>query len=419
MNRRKQTQQRVKAHAFLCMSLGLLLSMFMPNAAKAKGVEVSHIFSMITADMDTHRRLQFCGFVAREAANQASEAPDIALRSTRFNAAQNLQSRLASNLAKANVGLTREQSEDIERENGEALGLLSYDPSPQLVAQIQNGGENDIAGLLLSDAVAQCDTLLDTMGVATALPTPANLASVPRSFMWRGKTAQVAFEGTGLARYALQICVGAKSKVADFAGARFAERGKDGVSLLDWAYECRDRSAFKVLLDAGFDGSEPGQFNDPPLVTAAEGDDSWYVAELLAHHVSPDSMGHWRTALAAAYDPLEKGGGKSFVMLRASGGSLDFPNPDKSMWSTWAVFADWEVILANWNEFKSDPIALGSMVSRELNKPAARGNKHALEELKSRLIVDFGVCFPVGSLAKLTQDQRGYYVQPGCSKHAH
>lgn len=416
MNGGNQIRRWMRFRSFLCISLSLLLCLPMQVVAKAKPDAATQAFSMVLEGMNARRRLQFCEFVAKQAADQASEAPDIALRSTRHASALKLNSRVASSLAKANEALTPEQVEAIERENLEALGLLSYAPSPLLATQINQAGE-DLVGLFLTDIVAKCDTLLDSMGVAAAHPASAVASPVPRIFKWRGKTAQEAFEGTGLALTASKICTGSESKAADFAGVDFAARGKDGVSLLDWAFECRDRSAFKALLEAGFDAEKPSQFGDPPLVSAAELNDTWYLNELLAHGVSPNSLGHLSTALEAAYEPLEDGGGKRFQLLRTAGASLNFPEPDKSMWNAWSRFARWEMILANWSEFKSDPVELGWSVGWELDKPNSRGNKRALKALKDRLIADYGVCFPVGSTIDLARNERGFYVQPNCPKH--
>ncbi|WP_336979503.1 hypothetical protein [Altererythrobacter fulvus] len=411
-----QPRCRLATRLFLGIPACVLLSISLPNGAKAQQDVPTEVFSIILQDMNAPRRLQFCGYVAQEAASQARETADVALRSARYASAQTLQSRLATGVADANAKLSREQLETIQRENGVALGLLTYEPSSQLAAQIEQHGTNDVIGLFLSDLVAQCDGLLDSMGVAAAPPNPARSSPIPMSFEWRGKTAEEAFEGTGLAPYALRICAGTESKVSDFAGANLAERGKDGVSLLDWAFECGDKSAFKALLDAGFDAAKPGQFDDPPLVNAAGHDDSWYLRELLAYGVSPDSMGHRSTALAEAYQPGEPGGGGNFEILRAAGASLNFPNPGRSMWGTWAIFASWEEILENWDAFDSDPFYLGRFITLELEKPNVRGSKQALEEVRDRLIVDFGVCFPVSLHKDTMRDARGYYLQTNCSE---
>lgn len=43
-----------------------------------------------------------------------------------------------------------------------------------------------------------------------------------------------------------------------------------------------------------------------------------------------------------------------------------------------------------------------------------RGNAKALEEIKARLIADYGVCFPVGPTFGAPKDARGYIIQPDC-----
>ncbi len=372
------------------------------------------MFSLIVGPMAKPRQLQFCGFVAQQATDQAGEAADPALRTARLLAARKMQSRLATDLAKANAGLSPEQINAIAGENSQAMGLLSYAPSPQLAAQIRSGNESDIIGLFIGDIVRQCDAMLDARGVATASSTVDLSPPAKIGFKWRGKTAAEAFAGTGLVPWAERICGDGPAAPADYSGAKLGERGVDGVSLLDWAIECRDRAAFTALLDAGFDTAKPGQFGDPPLVVAVEGKDPWYVTELLRHGASPDAMGHWRTALSAAYEPLEDGGGEMYRLLRKADASLNFPAPQKSMWNTWTSFARWEMILSNWDSFKGDPVLLGRDVTMELEHPVTRGSKRALETLKARLASDFGVCFPVVSLLDLPRDAQGNYRQPGC-----
>ncbi len=235
------------------------------------------------------------------------------------------------------------------------------------------------------------------------------------AFRWRGLSAGKAFADTLLVPFAAKLCTGAATLASDFAGAPLAQRGVDSVSLLDWAMECGDTVGFAALLGAGFDAAAPGAFDDPIVVVAAEKRDLFYLETLLAAGVKPDTLGLRETALKAAYDTMDPTGGKAWQMLRGAGANLDFPDFDHSMWWSFALYADWEQILAHWSEFGSDPVALARLVSMDLGRNGGpRGNASALEQIKARLIADYGVCFPVGPTLGAPKDERGYLLQPDC-----
>jgi ankyrin repeat protein len=75
--------------------------------------------------------------------------------------------------------------------------------------------------------------------------------------------------------------------VAD--GASLSARGKDDVTLLEWALLQRSKLAMTTLLDAGADPSQPGLDGDTVLHLAAKADDSSYLRLLLEHGADPNA----------------------------------------------------------------------------------------------------------------------------------
>ncbi|MFZ9395855.1 MAG: hypothetical protein ACO25F_07335 [Erythrobacter sp.] len=387
-----------------------------PAQAAASRDPGAAAFAQLTGDLDPPRRAQFCGYVAHNALEHSGNSPDPALRLNRAVAARQLSARLAPMLAKANAASSPDELQAIEGENGQMMGLLSYAPSDWIREQVEQGnaGEDDILGLFVTDVVQRCNAMLDKMKVPPAAPLSEAEAATPPPFTWDGDSAADIFADTALMPFTARLCTDGSATAADFAGAPLDERGKDGTSLLDWAIECGDKTGIAALLDAGFNASKPGAFGEMPLARAAKRKVPSILQVLLERGVSPNAIGKPRSALAEAYDPDVKGGGQNFRLLREAGAGLGFPSFDWSMWSTWTLYARWEEILANLGEFDSDPVSLGRTVSRELERDPPRASKAALEQIKARLIADFGVCFPIGALIDYPKDARGYYLQPDC-----
>lgn len=396
------------------MGAAAMLAVLMPAAPAAAADPAALMFRQITDPMPRPRKVQFCAFVASSAFDVAGETVDPATRSARAAAAARLVARLAPDLAKANAGLSADDLAAIKRENDEAMGLLSYAPSDRMKAQLQAGaGVEDVVGLFVSEVLQRCEGVADKLKIAEPAADAVPVAAPP--FRWRSYTAAEAFSDTGLLSFADKLCRNTALAAADFAGAPLAARGKDGISLLDWAMECGDKPGFSALLAAGIDPATPSFFGDLPIVRAAGKSDLFYLETLLAAGVKPDALGSGGTALRKAYDTSDPTGGKAWQMLRAAGASLNFPSADQSMWSVWPLYADWEQILGYWGEFDSDPVALARWISMDLERPGGpRGNAKALEEIKARLIAEHGVCFPVGPTYGAPTDARGYILQPDC-----
>lgn len=394
--------------------LGLLLAAAAPAAAQADPAE--RAFAMATGSMKPAQRAQFCAYVGEKAEDIAAEAPDPQLRARLAADAQGLRARAAPLAAAADARQTPEQRSAARREIEQTMGLLSYAPSNRMRAALESGaaGEDDILRLFVADVAARCQGLLDAMKVPPA-PIPAGPVVVP-AYRWRGKDGAGWFAGTALAPVAARICSGSAIKATDLANLPLAARGEAGLSLLDWAMACNGRAAFTALLDAGHDPDAPGIRQDPPLVRAADRRDLWFLQALLAKGARPDAQGTGKTALATSFDRRAPDGGEAFRMLRAAGASLNFPDPAFALWHDLGMTGRWDLVVANWTEFRADPVKLGRWVT--VAEERAGEKPPALAEIKRRLMAEHGVCFPVLGFDGLKKDARGHYIQPDCPKPA-
>lgn len=388
------------------MALGLALITAAPAVAQPDPAEAT--FARLTRAMPAPRRAQFCAYVATQGLDLVVETPDPQRRRALLADAFSLRDRLRPVLAKARPPAADDQ------ENGQIMGLLSYAPSTRIKAAIDRGEAepDDVGTLFVADVISRCNAMLDAMKVAPAPALPPLPIPV---FRWAGLAAADSFAGTPLAPVAARLCMG--NPPGDLAGMSFSARGKNGESLLDWAMQCRDRAAFTALLAAGHDPDAPGAGDEPPLVRAAGLRDTSYLAALLAKGAKPDAIGRGGTALEAAYQWSKPDGGERFVMLRAAGASLHFPDASKSLWTSWFSSGSWQRLLDNWAEFKGDPVYLAWLMRTRL-KNEAMSKDAGMAEVKRRLETEHGVCFPVTDLLALKQDARGFYIQPACAPPA-
>jgi uncharacterized protein len=72
-------------------------------------------------------------------------------------------------------------------------------------------------------------------------------------------------------------------------GANPNARGKDDVTLLEWALLQQSKSGMAALLDAGANPSEPGLGGDTVLHMAAKANDASYLKLLLDHGADPNA----------------------------------------------------------------------------------------------------------------------------------
>ncbi len=156
-----------------------MLALLAP-AAPAVANPGAEMFKRLTDPMPRTRKVQFCAYVAGSAFDLAGETADPATRAARAAAAAQLSARLAPDLAKADAALLPEELAAIERENGEAMGLLSYAPSDEVAAQIKAGADvDDIGGLFVSDVLRRCGGVADKLGSPRWPPTPCRLPLPP------------------------------------------------------------------------------------------------------------------------------------------------------------------------------------------------------------------------------------------------
>lgn len=161
--------------AVVCLVIGA--SALSPAMAQSDPAE--RMFAKVTEPMSASRRVQFCAFVAQNALTQAVDAPTPQIRASRELGARRLLARLAPHLASANASLSKVDSQRIDRENNEYMGLLSNAPSQEIGNRLNDPAVvDDFLGLWLADIVNRCNALADKMGLT---PAPVVDGSQPRT----------------------------------------------------------------------------------------------------------------------------------------------------------------------------------------------------------------------------------------------
>lgn len=364
------------------------------------------------------QKVIFCSAVAQAHSGIAGAATDAAVREARFGDVWRLEERLAKPLEDAKRDLGDESFKRQQDEAGQAIGILSMMPDPKAEELYEETG--DLMYAFSGSLAFRCGQVLDDMGIPRVeSEPPADYIAEKTRYRWRGLTYDQVFADTDLAPFAKNMCIEGASP--DFASAPLDQRGKEGMSLLDWAIQCNDQASFEALVQAGADLNARGLWQDPPLVNSASKAKIWFLERLLDEGVNPDTEGRSGTALSEAYKDLDASNAgdnsrAAFHLLRERGASLNFPNFGRSMWSKWA-YRFQTPILENWEEFDSDPVDLGSIISFSMSEGWIQ-EKHlpAAEEIINRLTEDFGVCFPIErkQISEWRRDERGFKVQPDC-----
>lgn len=375
---------------------------------------------VVTLGMEQNEIVVLCHTVAQSFGAIASEETDHELRVNKLAEVWRFEKRLAEPLERARREMGEIRYSRATAQSGQTMNLLSMMPDPQIEKDLRAG--DDLMFAWMTGLASRCGQMLDEMGIAKVSgdPPPAYLETKTR-FRYRGADYADIFAETELAPYAENMC--RDGPVVDFIAAPLDQRGMHGMSLLDWAVECDDRSSFDALVAAGFDLDAKGLWEDPPLVRTANEKRLWFLGRLLDEGVNPDTMGRTKTALLTANDDLDainSGGDEraAFNLLRARGASLSFPNFRDSMWHRWSLHETrWDLILEHWEEFESDPVELASKLeyyfSGEMNW-ARKETEDAAREVKALLIQKYGVCFPVGRAFDMETDERGFRIQPDC-----
>jgi len=104
------------------------------------------------------------------------------------------------------------------------------------------------------------------------------------------------FAAGPVAQLAAAAASGDAARVRSLAGrpADVNARGRDDVTLLQWALLNRSASGLQALLEAGADASQPGVDGATVMHLAAAADDAVYLQTLLAHRADP-GVRHART----------------------------------------------------------------------------------------------------------------------------
>ena len=366
------------------------------------------------------QKVVLCSGIAKAHAGMAAAATDKSIREARFEDVWRFEQRLANPLEDARRELGEEGFKEQQYQAAQAIGMLLMIRDPKAEELYEETG--DLMFAFSGSLAFRCGQILDDMGIPRVEGRPsAEYIAQKTRYRWRGLTYDQVFAETDLGPFAKDMCV--EGIAPDFSDAPFDQRGNDGMSLLDWAIECNDRASFDALVQAGFDLNAQGLWENPPLVNSASKAKIWFLTRLLDEGVNPDTQGRSDTALKRAYNDLDaiNAGDTSrvaFNLLRSRGASLSFPNFHRSIWSEWA-FRFPTPILENWDEFDSDAVELGSMISFGMSAGWVQ-EKHlpAAEEVVKRLNRDFGVCFPIESKpdSEWDRDERGFKVQTNCPK---
>ena len=381
------------------------------------------MFGVLTVGMSQDEKAVLCGVIAEASSSNAAGATDAATRRERVGEVWRLEQRLQSLLTGAEARLGERGMDNARRKAGEAMALLSMAPDPSLQDVADSGA--DLMNAFFDNLAGRCHAMLDAMGVpAVSGEPPADYVERQSQFRFRGADAEAVFAGTGLASVAMRMC--RDEAPPDFTDLPIDARGKEGMSLLDWAMECDDLAAFDALIAVGADLRSDGLWEDPPLVLAATEKRLAYLQRLLDAGVPPDAMEHRQTALRTAGSDLDainagRNTRPAFDLLRARGASLNFPDFDNSMWLEWGLHESrWDLILSHWSEFDSDPVLLAELLEMYLEGDLAwakEEHRSAALEVKARLENEHGVCFPIGRNRMAAKDDRGHVVQPDCPRN--
>ncbi|ALE15971.1 hypothetical protein AMC99_00664 [Altererythrobacter epoxidivorans] len=381
----------------------------MEAAMKERGM-----FGMMTLDMDRDQRIVLCDQVAQFQVKMAATAANGSTRTERLRNAWKLTSRVSPAMRDVRDSMPPLKLKGYEKEAMQAIGMMSMAPV-RADAQFDKADPADLMQAFAGGLAADCQALLDEMGIPEASgEAPPEFLERESRFRWRDMDYEQAFEGTDLAPFAARIC--AAGGPPDLNGADLSQRGKHGVSLLDWALACKDKGAYTAILDAGFDISVPGQFEDPAIVRAAEESDTWFLSQLLDRGADPNTSGRRQTAVEAAWNAgttdWDNWNLAGYEMLRAAGASLNHAEFNKSMWRRFTTHAKWDLILENWEEFDGDFVSLAAAAD-SFRSGGARGDKAAHAMLIAKLEAE-GVCFPIKPLMEYKRDERGYFIQDNC-----
>lgn len=382
---------------------------------------------LVTLGMDRSEIVVMCHTIAQGYAAYAGEETDRERRVGKFAEVWRFEQRLQAPLQQAHGALGESNYDRAVTTSNEAMGLLSMMGDPQLKLDLQSGElqtEEDLMFGWVTGLAARCGQMLDAMGIAQVSgDPPAEYIESMTGFRYRGADYAEIFANTELAPYAKAMC--RDGGAPDFSGAPLGKRGYEGMSLLDWAMECNDHASFDALIAARFDLDAKGLYEDPPLITTASEKRLWFLTRLLDEGVNPDTMGRTETALRTANTDLNaiNSGGDTlaaFNLLRERRASLNSSIFQRSMWYKWGLHdSRWDLILMHWDEFESDPVELAGLLefyfSGDMNW-AKKEHEGAARQVKAFLIKDYGVCFPVGKIFEMKMNERGFRIQPDCSK---
>lgn len=254
-----------------------------------------------------------------------------------------------------------------------------------------------------------------------------------------GDTAGELFTNPSDANLARFACSGNKDGILESikSGASVNVIGKEGigpgasklsVTPLIWAVTCKNADGVKGLLDVGADPNQAEPGGETPVLLAAEMKDSAILKILVNHGGDPNAHDDRETALDRALSvatsfnsdgerPVVRLFENWNILLAAGADPFLVPSNGRPIIES-LVYSD-DLDKVEWlldRGWAGDPVALGRTLETQ---EEADGNSSGLssklradrEHLKDRLKT-MGVRFPIGPLVNLSQDAKGFYIQP-------
>jgi len=251
-----------------------------------------------------------------------------------------------------------------------------------------------------------------------------------------GDTAGDLFADPKVAALARAACDGDAGRVAALVkeGVDPNAIGKEGVgpggvrevvTPLLWALDCQSLPGMEALLDAGADPNQVEEWRETPVTVAAATDDPAFLRLLLRRGGDPNARNDQESALAIAVQtanglewghdvPAAQAWANWDALLAAGADPLRELPEGQPLMTALAFTGRWDKV--EWlmdRGWAGDPVVLARSieVDEEMERTFQPEAAAAFLRVKARLIAK-GVKFPVGGLADLKQDERGFYVQP-------
>lgn len=366
---------------------------------------------------------------------------------------QSPEGRLGLNAAARHLDQYLTLLENGDREQSDQM--TAYDPPSASVAFNESSAGQALARTGASDAlkIAAIDMLQNQIAAAQADYCAHAVCGPDHIDVFRRMSAMVApdrsrqehamfgltagdlFSDPQIAELARAACSGDATAVAavvdaggdpnSIGGEGFGAGGSTlRVTPLLWAIDCANAEGVEALLNAGADPNQREKFGATPVTVAAATPDAAILQRLLNRGGDPNAHDGRKTALEMALylasdnewvaELPEMAAWANWNALLAAGADPDRIAPDGAPLMQAASFMNqWKMVIWMMDRgWTGDPVELG----RTLEMAAERSGESqdplsARTQVRAELIRR-GVKFPIGPLSELSQDARGFYVQP-------